>query len=93
MSYKRKDHGTRKRWRKQDWTIQFRDLTYNTRGLCEIRSADGREKYIYHTRAEAEERRRDQEEKAGRPLKIFRCKRCRGFHLTKKISTVDNMKK
>ena len=65
------------RWRKKDWT----HWEHATKAIeyCG-------EKIIYHSLAEAEEKRVRQEEKSGIVLRVYECPQGFHFHLTSKVS-------
>ncbi len=69
--------GPLKRWRKKDWNHW--DDSKKIVEYCDS-------KIIYHTMAEAQEKKKIQEEKSGHPLFIYECPHGPHMHLTKKVS-------
>lgn len=83
MSFDREHHAIRRRWRKSDWESKW-DFSRAIIEYCSIRGSDGKEKVKYNSLEEANARRLDQEQRWRIPLRVYKCKTCSKFHLTKK---------
>ncbi len=68
--------GDKHRWRKKDWS-----QWYSASRVIEYCG----EKIIYHTLAEAERMRVQQEEKWAIELRVYLCEQCGAFHLTSRV--------